>query len=133
MNASPLILLVEDRAILRISLREVLESQGFRVAEAAHGGEALNLIGQNRPDAVVTDMEMPVMDGMALCRHLAANAHTSDLPVLVMSGQALESMDHARRLLRGRCYALVKPFPFGVFLSVLRELLGMDPAVPQQD
>jgi len=127
LNPLPHILLVEDLANLRTPLRSLLELHGFCVAEASHGREALDHLQRSRPDAIVTDIDMPVMDGRALCRHLAADTRTRDLPVVLMSGYAWDFLDEARELFGPRCETLSKPFPIAHLVATLRRLLHNPP------
>ena len=70
---------------------------------------------------------MPVMDGRALCRHLAADTRTRDLPVVLMSGYAWDFLDEARELFGPRCETLSKPFPIAHLVATLRRLLHNPP------
>ena len=79
------ILLVDDEPDLLDIMAEWFHREGARVFVAQHGGEALNLIQQNQVDAVVSDIRMPVMDGLALLRHLKS-VHASKPSVIFISG-----------------------------------------------
>lgn len=80
------VLVVDDEADMRAYLRACLAPR-WRVAEAAGGQEALAYARTHTPDLVVADVRMPAMDGVALCRALAADARTAGVPVLLVSGQ----------------------------------------------
>ncbi len=82
------ILIVDDEPDLRYLLRRILESAGHEVAEAGHGTEALECVRASRPDLVVTDMMMPVMDGVELIRQLRADPSTAEMPILAATGDA---------------------------------------------
>jgi two-component system chemotaxis sensor kinase CheA len=79
------ILLVEDSAVSRTRQRDILEGQNLNVFEAAHGKDALALVAKQRFDAVITDIEMPVMNGPEFIRRLRATAGMERLPIIVMS------------------------------------------------
>jgi CheY-like chemotaxis protein len=64
----------------------VLERGGYEIDEAPHGEAALGVIGDRRPDVVVADLKMPVMDGLELINRLRADAATADVPVIILSG-----------------------------------------------
>lgn len=81
-----LILVVEDNHDLRHLFRETLTLAGFFTRGAADGLEALQLIEQDRPDVVVLDLSLPTVDGYAIREEIAANAHTRELPVVVVTG-----------------------------------------------
>jgi CheY-like chemotaxis protein len=79
------ILIVEDERPMRELLAEVLEDAGHRALQAIHGGHALELIAQERPDLVIADVMMPVLGGVALCHRLKADPRTRGIPVVLMS------------------------------------------------
>jgi len=78
------VLVVDDEASIRDSLRMVLEYESYRVEEASGGAEALARIGDRRPDAVLLDIKMPEMDGLTVLGKLRERGY--DMPVLVISG-----------------------------------------------
>jgi two-component system alkaline phosphatase synthesis response regulator PhoP len=84
------ILLVEDDQILIRFLKSRLEGQGYRVATAGDGEEALRAVGRELPDAVILELALPELDGLTVCRHLRANPETARLPILVLSGKGDE-------------------------------------------
>jgi len=83
-----LVLLVEDDVIARRMMCKALKRDGFLVAEAGNGQEALAAYDQRPPDIVLLDIEMPVMDGYATCRELRIRANAHQLPVLMVSGNS---------------------------------------------
>ena len=82
--SGPSILGLEDDPRLRASLRRTLWRAGWRVRVAAHGAEALRLVGERAPDLVLSDVDMPVMDGVELGR--ALTSRRPGLPIVFMSG-----------------------------------------------
>ena len=80
------ILLVEDDADLCEVIGAVLEHEGFRVRRAAGAIEALSMIADEMPLAIITDVNMPGGGGVGLLGSMRADARTSDVPVVVMSG-----------------------------------------------
>ena len=85
------VLLVEDEPLLRETLKKVLERGGWEVETAADGGEGIALFERCRPDLLITDWNMPGMDGMEMCRRLVVVLRDSQTPVVVMSGFHRES------------------------------------------
>ena len=75
----------DDRKILDL-LVELLELEGYEIAAAGDGSEALELVQSFAPDVVVSDVVMPVMGGLELCRRLKEDPRTSYVPVLLISG-----------------------------------------------
>lgn len=89
------LLVVDDDTLIRRSLAELLRGEGYQVAEAGTGAEALRVFAQAGPDLVVTDFNMPEVDGLQLLREL--RARKPDLPVILVTGygtveQAVDAM-----------------------------------------
>jgi two-component system, NtrC family, nitrogen regulation response regulator NtrX len=80
------VLVVDDEAAIRDSLRMILEYEGYRVDEAGSGSEALARVGERTPDAVLLDIKMPEMDGLELLRAFRERGY--EMPVLMISGHA---------------------------------------------
>ncbi|GAB3641024.1 two-component regulator propeller domain-containing protein [Spirosoma arcticum] len=85
----PVILLVEDNEDFRFYLKDNLSRQ-YTLLEAANGREGWNLVQAHRPDLVVSDVMMPEMDGIALCRRIKADRHTAHIPVLLLTARSAE-------------------------------------------
>jgi two-component system, NtrC family, nitrogen regulation response regulator NtrX len=80
------VLVVDDEAAIRDSLRMILEYEGYRVEEAAGGSQALARVAERAPDAVLLDIKMPEMDGLELLKAFRERGY--DMPVLMISGHA---------------------------------------------
>jgi CheY-like chemotaxis protein len=80
------ILIVDDEPDLRFILRRCFEQAGHEVVSAGHGAAALDVVGESRPDLVVTDMMMPVMNGVELIERLRAEPSTAAIPIVALSG-----------------------------------------------
>ena len=88
MAAEKLVLVVEDDADTRESMRRLLESSGFAVVCAANGEIAMDRIADmQRPDVILLDLTMPVMDGWELCQFLDRYAVLASIPVIIISAQ----------------------------------------------
>ncbi len=93
---SPLALVVDDDATIRLLAREVLEQNGLRVIEAESGTAGLAAFSRDRPDIVLLDVQMPDKDGFAVCSELRAMPAGLHVPVLMMTGlNDVESIDRA--------------------------------------
>lgn len=79
------ILVVEDENTLAFALKKKLESVGYIVNVAMDGREALNKIGQEKPDLVLLDLILPVMDGFAVLKELRKSPAYENLPVIVLT------------------------------------------------
>jgi two-component system nitrogen regulation response regulator NtrX len=80
------VLIVDDESSIRESLRMVLEFEGYRIEEAANGVQALQIVRERPPDAIVLDIRMPEMDGLETLRNLRERGY--EMPVIVVSGHA---------------------------------------------
>src|SRR5262249_59218977 len=93
------ILVVEDNADARRLLATLLKEQGFFVMEAEDGQAALELINGKRPDLIITDIQMPNLDGIEMIKVLRGGQELSSVPVLVMTrdqARAVTPRFHAR-------------------------------------
>lgn len=96
---TPVILLVDDDAFLRGVYGQQFEMEGYRVIYAANGEEALKQVKKKKPDAIVLDILMPVMDGFACLEALKANPKTARIPVVMCSSLAEKhAIDRAMKL-----------------------------------
>lgn len=115
------VLLVEDAPFLRYAFGRLLRMHGFDVREATDGKEALDCMSGFRPQLVLTDLMMPVMDGVELIRRLRADPATAALPVVAITADATEQ---AERLARdaGAVDVITKPIDLPALLERLRDL-----------
>ncbi len=108
-SSKPYILLVDDtEANLRV-LGPLLRAEGWSVAAATRGEQALQLISQRLPDLVLLDVMMPEMDGFEVCRRLRADPATKDLPILFITALTDEE-NIVRGFWEGAQDYIVKPF-----------------------
>ncbi|MCW2653801.1 MAG: two component transcriptional regulator, winged helix family [Mycobacterium sp.] len=114
------ILVVDDDRAVRESLRRSLSFNGYSVALAQDGVEALHAIASDRPDAVVLDVMMPRLDGLEVCRQLRSTG--DDLPILVLTARDSVS-ERVAGLDAGADDYLPKPFALEELLARMRALL----------
>jgi signal transduction histidine kinase/DNA-binding response OmpR family regulator len=100
------ILLIEDDQITRETMRKSAQRQGFGVVEAANGREALDRLGENRPDLILLDLLMPEMDGFEFLAELHKNTEWRDIPVVVITAKDLTVEDRQR--LNGRVASIAQ-------------------------
>ncbi len=117
----PRVLLVEDRAFLRYAFGRLLRLHGYEVMEANDGREALDCIEDFHPQLVVTDLMMPVMDGVELIRQLRADPETADLPVIAITADATAQAEAQARE-AGAVDFITKPIDRPSLLDRLRAL-----------
>ena len=100
------ILIAEDEADIRNILRLYLESEGYRVVEAADGEQALEAVREQAPDLAILDVMMPKLDGLAVTRALRQR---SDIPILILSAKSQDN-DKILGLNLGADDYIAKPF-----------------------
>jgi two-component system response regulator MprA len=123
------VLIVEDDRDIRQELAELLEEHGYCALLAEHGQHALELLqAGNRPDAIILDLMMPVMDGWAFLQACRNDALCEGVPVLVTS--AFRSLAEAAPTLAVQA-CLAKPFDLDVLLGAVERLLRKHPASTQ--
>lgn len=81
----PTVLLVDDARTIQMTVGMMLSRAGFEVVTASDGREALTLLGDLRPDLIITDLNMPQMDGMTLVKEVRALPRFSRTPILLLT------------------------------------------------
>ena len=120
----PLVLIVEDDPSTRMLYREYLRHDGFRTVDAHNGHQALEKARELCPNAVLTDLAVPGMDGFEFCRALQESAATRAIPILAVTGHS-EYLDQPDRFTQaGIAHVLIKPCAPDVIAYELRRLLG---------
>jgi CheY-like chemotaxis protein len=102
------ILLVEDSDFLRPMFARILRGRGFEVRETCDGLEALLCLEEFRPDLVLTDLMMPVLDGVELIKRLRGIPGLETVPVVVISAMQSAAMENEARL-AGAADVITKP------------------------
>ncbi|QUD86579.1 phosphate regulon transcriptional regulator PhoB [Phenylobacterium montanum] len=118
----PYILVVEDEDALSALLQYNLDKEGYRVAVAADGEEALVVIDEQMPDLVVLDWMLPKVSGVEVCRRLRARPETRNLPIIMLTARGEES-DRIRGLDTGADDYVVKPFSMSELAARIRAVL----------
>jgi CheY-like chemotaxis protein len=117
------ILVVEDSLVLGEVLRFNLEQEGFEVTWACNGREAVDLFLQCPFDLVVTDYEMPIVNGEQLCEHIR-NEFLSDIPIVMCTAKGME-LDLGKLATKYDVKALLqKPFSVSELAELIRDLLA---------
>ena len=120
--SEPLILLVEDREDNRVLARKLLERAGFRVVEATDGREALEQVAAQRPDLLLLDMSLPVVDGWTVARTLRQSPDFKDLLIVALTAHAMDG-DRERALEAGCDEFLTKTIEVAKFIPTIRRIL----------
>lgn len=126
--------LAEDDEDVSMLLKRIFSRAGFTVHAAADGQAALELVAREHPDVVLSDLDMPVMTGLQLCRAIRSDEQLRRTPVALISG----SLQHGdpRAVEVKACDVALKPFHNGELVSAMRHLCDLgahdhdDPDVP---
>ena len=118
----PQVLVVEDEDALVTLLRYNLEKDGFRVAAAADGEEALVLAKEETPDIVLLDWMLPLMSGIELCRRLRRTPGLADTPIIMLTAKG-EEADKVRGLESGADDYVTKPFSPAELVARMRAVM----------
>jgi CheY-like chemotaxis protein len=120
------ILLVDDDALVLQVFRDGLLRQGFQVATAKNGLEAINMLEENKPDLIVLDLMMPKLTGADVVKFIRAQAHLADLPVIVLSNSYVDELTTAVRqagvqeaLVKSRCTP-------STLVDIIQQTLGLN-------
>jgi signal transduction histidine kinase/DNA-binding response OmpR family regulator/sugar lactone lactonase YvrE len=121
LEQKPRLLLVEDNVELRQYLHEVLK-EDYLIDQAANGEKALRIAQEKFPDIILSDIMMPEMDGVTLCKHIKNNLKTSHIPVVLLTAKTAEEA-HLSGMASGCNLYLEKPFNLTLLRSGLQNLL----------
>jgi DNA-binding response OmpR family regulator len=126
------ILVAEDNKVLGDVLRFNLERSGFHVTLARTGDAAAKLLAGESYDLMFTDIEMPGMNGIDLCRYLRFELGNSDLPVAICSARGLEVDEQEMRTKYGVSEIIFKPFSMRELVALASRLLNSSAATDKQ-
>jgi two-component system, cell cycle response regulator DivK len=116
------ILIVEDQLDNRQILRDLLSSNGFELIEVSDGQAGIKAAEEHRPDLILMDIQLPVLDGYEATRRIKSNLDLKAIPIIVVTSYALSGDDTKAR--EAGCDAYVsKPFSPRVLLAKIREFL----------
>ena len=125
---APVVLIVEDDPETRHFYQEIFEQDGFRIEQAHNGLQALEKAIEACPDLILTDIAVPGIDGIELCRRLRADERTRSIPVLAITGYG-DRRYPDRAIGAGADHVLIKPCGPDVLVSEARRLLAAGPRV----
>ena len=117
------ILVVEDQEDNRRIIRDLLTSAGYELIEATDGEAGVRLAEAERPDLILMDIQLPVLDGHEATRRIRQNAELAAIPIIVVTSYAL-SGDDAKAMAAGADGYVAKPFSPRHLLATIRQFLG---------
>ncbi|MBV7562125.1 MULTISPECIES: PleD family two-component system response regulator [unclassified Pseudomonas] len=115
------ILIVDDEYLIADILGYAMEDEGYMVVKASNGRRGLEVLDRERPELVITDFMMPVMDGLEFARAVRARPDSAQLPIILMSG-AQGSVGRASPELFAAVFD--KPFDINQVIAKVKELIG---------
>jgi two-component system cell cycle response regulator DivK len=116
------ILIVEDQEDNRTILRDVLSTAGYDLIEAFNGEDAVRLAQGQRPDLILMDIQLPLMDGYEATRRIKATPELNSIPIIAVTSYALSGDDAKARAAGCNAY-VAKPFSPRQLLAKVREFL----------
>ncbi len=116
-----LVMIVDDSKVGRIKANRLLLNNQFQSQMAEDGRDAVNKIAARMPDIVITDVEMPEMDGFELTKHIRQNPATAHVPVIIISGNNDEYADRAKEA--GADFVLGKPYTDSDLMDKVRHFM----------
>ena len=116
------ILVVEDQADNRRILRDMLSNAGYELVEAESGEEALMAVEAQRPDLILMDIQLPIMDGYEATRRIKSNPGMKEIPIIAVTSYALSGDEGKARAAGCNAY-VTKPFSPRALLAKVREFL----------
>lgn len=117
------ILVVEDTEDNRQILRDLLGMAGYEMVEAQDGAQGVAIAAEQRPDLILMDIQMPVMDGYEATRRIKADPALASIPIIAVTSYAL-SGDEAKTRAAGCDGYIAKPYSPRQMLAKVREILG---------
>lgn len=129
MNVKLRVLAVDDHESITKGIQLVLQRKGYEVLTASDGGEGLRKAREEKPDLIILDINMPVMDGYEVCRRLQADPNTANIPVLMLTVKGRIkgiSRQNARRRLYRRVKERMVAFEAGAVEFISKPIGGQE-------
>jgi CheY-like chemotaxis protein len=117
------ILLADDEEDIKTVVTMFLQSEGYEVATAFDGLDALEKIRSEKPDLILLDIMMPVLDGYEVCKRLKADPQTANIPIVMLSAAA-HTTSISRALSAGAVDYIVKPFEPEKLVERIQQVLA---------
>jgi len=116
-------LIVDDDPDLLAILKRYLENRGFEPILAADGVKALAAAAASKPDIIITDVDMPRMDGFTLCRRIKESKTLGETPLIIMSGKKISEADMVSGYSFGADDYVIKPFSYPLLLAKIKAVI----------
>jgi two-component system cell cycle response regulator DivK len=119
------VLLVEDTEDNRQMMRRLLEMSGYRVVEAINGKEAIEVASQLRPEVILMDLSLPLIDGLAATRRIRSFPELTKVPIVAVSAHDTADI-HSEALAAGCDAYITKPIDYSELEEIIQRLLLED-------
>lgn len=126
MSTSGTILVIDDDIPITEFIAEVLQDEGYSVDVAFNGVQGLDRVKKQRPDLILLDMYMPIMNGLAVLSQLRSDSSWSSIPVIGMSAGAFNATDLRQQ---GATLMFQKPFDIDVMIEAVKTILQSGPNI----
>ncbi|WP_350285777.1 response regulator [uncultured Croceitalea sp.] len=129
-DAQPVLLVVDDNEEIRLFIRSLFKND-YRILEAENGEAGVGVAFETIPDLVISDVMMPVEDGIYLCNHLKTDERTSHIPVILLTAKSAEE-DELMGLKTGADAYMIKPFKEEKLRVVIEKLIASRAVIQQK-
>lgn len=123
MNSPKRVLLVEDFEDSRVGLSKLLQIEGYEVLEAVDGAQAIDVAINTRPDIILMDVSLPVIDGLTAARRIRENEAMSKVPIIALSAHDLDDVEEMVKAAGCAGFA-TKPLNFSALASLIAKHLS---------
>jgi DNA-binding response OmpR family regulator len=120
---APKILVVDDEPDVLLIVKTGMQAEGYDVVTATNGQDALTVVKDEKPDAIILDVMMPIMDGFETLAHLKEDDTTCTIPVIMLTGLS-ERAKIQKALVSGIHFYVIKPFEFEELVQKVRTALN---------
>jgi CheY-like chemotaxis protein len=119
------IMVVEDYDDTRMLLRHGLEGLGYNVLEASNGQEAVDIAGRERPDLILMDLDLPILDGIAATQRIRQQAEMENVPIVAVTAYPM-SYTHVKAFAKGCNEYMPKPIDMSELAELVNRYLKSD-------
>lgn len=130
--AQKILIVDDDRSVLTV-VKKYLIDKGYSVVMTDNGSEALLLVRDSKPDLILTDIDMPGLDGHAVCRVLKKEATSRSIPIIIMSGSKIDDKDILSGFEGGADDYVLKPFALPILKARIEAVLRRYQATSQME
>lgn len=116
-------MVVEDYDDTRLLLKKGLEGLGYSVLEACNGQEAVDIADRERPDLILMDLDLPILDGIAATQSIRQNANLGSVPIVAVTAYPL-SYSHVKAFAKGCNEYMSKPIDMGELAELVNRYLS---------